>query len=77
MVTPLSRLIISGELTEDCKVTVDHRPGEPELSFAVTKDEVAAAARASANAGAGSGLKKMRLAPGVDGDDEFGDDMDE
>eukprot|EP00887_Chlorella_sp_A99_P002690 scaffold6.g2690.t1 len=79
VVTPLSRMIITGELTEDSKVTADHKAGAAEMSFKVVRDEAAAAARAeAARAAAGNTLKKMRLAPGDDlEDDEFDDDMEE
>lgn len=73
VVTPLSRMIITGKLQEDSKVVVDHRPGADALSFAVTRDEIAAAARAAA-AERSNTLKKMRVEePDDDSDEEMED----
>lgn len=66
LVTTLSRMIISQELSDDSKVTVDVGP-DGQLAFAVRPDEVAAAARAALKA-AGSSNKKVRYSP-IDEDD--------
>ena len=73
IITPLSRMLIGGELTEDSVVVVD--AGADGLTFTVRPDEAAAAARA-ATAGANA-AKKIRLA-GLVGDamddEDFMDD---
>lgn len=56
IVTALSRMIISGELPDDSKVTVDKN--ESGLTFSVRPDEEAAAARAAL---AGASVKRARL----------------
>lgn len=68
IVTPLSRMIIAGELPDDSRVVVDVRPGAG-LVFNVAPDEEAARSRASARA---NGLKKIKLASGaMDEEDEY------
>eukprot|EP00204_Picochlorum_oklahomense_P001692 CAMPEP_0118798354 /NCGR_PEP_ID=MMETSP1161-20130426/756_1 /TAXON_ID=249345 /ORGANISM="Picochlorum oklahomensis, Strain CCMP2329" /LENGTH=900 /DNA_ID=CAMNT_0006725745 /DNA_START=45 /DNA_END=2744 /DNA_ORIENTATION=+ len=56
IITALSRMIISGELPDDSKVTVDRN--ESGLTFSVRPDEEAAAARAAL---AGASVKRARL----------------
>eukprot|EP00889_Picochlorum_renovo_P000173 jgi/Picre1/27203/NNA_000172.t1 len=56
IITALSRMIISGELPDDSKVTVDKN--ESGLTFSVRPDEEAAAARAAL---AGASVKRARL----------------
>jgi ATP-dependent Clp protease ATP-binding subunit ClpB len=65
IITPLSKMIISGELTEDSLVTVDANVNG--LTFSVAPDEEAAALRAAA--AAGNSHKKIKLA-GFE-DDEY------
>lgn len=71
IITPLSRMIISGELTEDSFVTVDANVSG--LTFEVTPDEDAIAARAAAGAAA----KKIRLAGFGEADDDWEDMMED
>lgn len=59
LVTPLSRMIIAGDLPDDSKVVVD-APGMTGLTFSVQPDEEAAAARA-AEAQKRKSFKKLRL----------------
>jgi ATP-dependent Clp protease ATP-binding subunit ClpB len=76
IITPLSRMIISGELPDDSKVVVDAPDGGAAgLSFSVVPDEAAAAARA-AEAARGSSFKKLRLNPGEEDGDEY-DEMED
>lgn len=71
VVTPLSRMIISGELVEDSKVVVN--AGAEGLSFGVTHDAAAAAARAAARH---SNLKRIRLAGDYFGSEHEDEEMD-
>jgi ATP-dependent Clp protease ATP-binding subunit ClpB len=75
IITPLSKMIISGELTEDSRVIVDADVNG--LTFTVTRDEEAAALRAAS--AAGNSHKKIKLAgfgpSGHGGDEEDEYDM--
>ncbi|KAG7669284.1 hypothetical protein Ndes2526B_g05585 [Nannochloris sp. 'desiccata'] len=73
IITPLSKMIISGELTEDSLVTVDADVNG--LTFSVAPDEEAAALRAAAIAG--NAHKKIKLAGfGHDGNGNEDDEYD-
>ncbi|EFN58888.1 hypothetical protein CHLNCDRAFT_56016 [Chlorella variabilis] len=78
IITPLSRMIISGELPDDSKVVVDApASGAGGLTFAVQPDEAAAAARA-ADAERRKSFKKLRLSAAADDDyDSEADDMED
>ncbi|PSC72780.1 chaperone 1 [Micractinium conductrix] len=75
IVTPLSRMIIAGDLPDDSRVTVDAPAGGAGgLAFGVEPDEVAAAARAAA-ADTRKKIKKIRL-QGPEADEEEDSDLD-
>ncbi|KAI7843936.1 hypothetical protein COHA_002475 [Chlorella ohadii] len=71
VVTPLSRMIISGELPDDSKVVVD-APGGAGLTFTVQPDEAAAAARAAEKQRHAS-FKKIRIQEPGDEEEEWSD----
>ncbi|KAL4440689.1 hypothetical protein ABPG77_000398 [Micractinium sp. CCAP 211/92] len=74
IVTPLSRMIVGGELPDDSKVVVDAPAGGASgLTFAVQPDEEAAKARAEASERR-KAFKKIRL---QDPDEDDLDDMDD
>ncbi|KAI3436547.1 hypothetical protein D9Q98_005963 [Chlorella vulgaris] len=83
IITPLSRMIISGQLPDDSKVVVD-APGPasgvaPGLSFTVLPDEAAAAARAAEEERRKS-FKKLRLSPAAtfeEGDADGSEQMED
>ena len=77
VVTPLSRMIVAGELRDDSIVTIECRDPERGLDFHAVPDTQAAAARAAAakNRG-GNAAKKLRVAvddmeTDEDDDDDF------
>lgn len=74
IITPLSRMIVAGELPEDSIVTAD--AGSNGLVFSVARDENAAASREGANAGGASGAKKIKLAGLMDEDGDAEEDME-
>ncbi|PRW56139.1 chaperone 1 [Chlorella sorokiniana] len=71
VVTPLSRMIISGELPDDSKVVVDS-PGRAGLTFSVQPDEAAAAARAAEKQRHAS-FKKIRIQEPGENEEEWSD----
>lgn len=74
IITPLSLMIVAGELPEDSIVTAD--AGSNGLVFSVARDENAAASREGANAGGASGAKKIKLAGLMDEDGDAEEDME-
>ena len=72
IITPLSRMIVGGELPEDSIVTAD--AGSSGLVFSVARDENAAASRDGANAT--TSAKKIRLAGLMDENGDGEDDME-
>lgn len=72
IITPLSRMIVGGELPEDSIVTADAGPSG--LVFSVARDENAAASRDGANAT--TSAKKIKLAGLMDEDGDGEDDME-
>jgi ATP-dependent Clp protease ATP-binding subunit ClpB len=59
IITPLSRMIVAGELSDDSQVVVDVGGAPRGLTFAVSRDEAAASRRA--DGGADGGAKRVRL----------------
>ena len=72
IITPLSKMIISGQLIEDSVVVVDAVDGAG-LTFSSSVDEAAVAARAALPGGAS---KKIKLAGIDDDDNDWEEDME-